>query len=206
MARVTAEKVQQTKDGLLDAARSVLSTDGYSGISTRAVASEAGVPMSQIQYHFGSKQGLLLALFEQQNAELLARQNELLGDSTLTLAEQWKRACDYLDDDLLSGYVRILNELNVAGWSDPVIGSAVSTAMAGWHTLLTHAAQRASERLGGLGPFHPEDIAVLVSSAFLGAEINILSGHEQSQFPIRRALRRIGEVIERLEKSTTEDR
>lgn len=206
MARVTPEEVKETKFNLLEAASTVLRRDGYAHLSTRAVAAAAGAPMSQIQYHFGSKQGLLLALFEHQNTELLARQSEMFGDPTLTLSEQWKLACDYLDDDLTSGYVRILNELAVAGWSDPVIGEAVRKAMSGWHTLLTDAARRASERFGGLGPFQPEDIAVLISCAFMGAETNILSGHEGTQHPVRQALRRVGNMIEKIESSARKEK
>ena len=40
------------------------------GLSTRDVAAAAGVPLSQIHYHFGSKQSLVLALFEYLNAQL----------------------------------------------------------------------------------------------------------------------------------------
>ena len=48
-----------------EAAKKVLRRNGYAGLSTRDVAAEAGVPLSQIHYHFGSKQGMVLALFEQ---------------------------------------------------------------------------------------------------------------------------------------------
>ena len=50
---------------ILDAARSRLLADGYGGMSTRKVADEAEVPLSQLHYHFGSKQGLILALLEE---------------------------------------------------------------------------------------------------------------------------------------------
>ena len=76
------------------------------------------MPLSQIHYHFGSKQGMVLALFEYLNAQLLDRQNALFGDPTLKLSEQWDRACDYLDDDIASGYVRVLQELIAASWAD----------------------------------------------------------------------------------------
>ena len=59
---------------ILDAARAWLLADGYAGLSTRKVADEAGVPVSQLNYHFGSKQGLILALFEEENQRRLARQ------------------------------------------------------------------------------------------------------------------------------------
>ena len=59
---------------LLEAAKRVLLEQGYAGLSTRAVAAEAGTQMSQIRYHFGSKEGMVLALFEHMNEALIARQ------------------------------------------------------------------------------------------------------------------------------------
>ncbi len=84
MARAAAKKAE-TSTTLLEAAKKVLRQNGYSGLSTRDVAAAAGVPLSQIHYHFGSKQGLVLALFEYLNAQLLDRQNALFGDPTLKL-------------------------------------------------------------------------------------------------------------------------
>src|SRR5215218_3801910 len=52
---------------ILDAARSRLLADGYAGLSTRKVAEEARVPLSQLHYHFGSKGGLIIALFTEEN-------------------------------------------------------------------------------------------------------------------------------------------
>ena len=109
MAR-TSNKRMETGAALLEAARQVLRQTGYAGLSTRGVAEAAGVPLSQIHYHFGSKEGMILALFEYLNAQLIDRQNAMFGDESLTLSQQWDRACDYLDDDIASGYVRILHE------------------------------------------------------------------------------------------------
>jgi len=52
---------------------------GYAGLSTRKVAAEAGVPLSQVHYHFGSKGGLVLALLEAENQRRLARQTSMSG-------------------------------------------------------------------------------------------------------------------------------
>jgi len=82
-------KKTETSTTLLEAAKKVLRQKGYSGLSTRDVAAAAGVPLSQIHYHFGSKQGMVLALFEYLNAQLLDRQNALFYDPTLKLSEQW---------------------------------------------------------------------------------------------------------------------
>ena len=134
------------------------------------------------------------------NGTLIERQTEMF-DSDLPLWRQWQIACDYLDEDVDSGFVRILNELSAAGWSDPGIGAEVRKAMAGWYALLSGVAARASKRFGGLGPLTPEDVAALVGSAFLGAEMNLLSGHESPEVPVRRALRRFGEVLRQVEES-----
>ncbi len=80
MARALAKK-PETSVTLLEAAKKVLRQNGYAGLSTRDVAAAAGVPLSQIHYHFGSKQGMVLALFEYLNAQLLDRQNALFDDT-----------------------------------------------------------------------------------------------------------------------------
>ena len=206
MAPVTAAKVQATRTGLLEAAKQVLRAQGYAGLTTRGVAGVAGVPMSQIQYHFGSKEGMVLALFEYMNAQLLERQNAMFADRSLTLSEQWDLACDYLDDDLATGYVRVLQELLAAGWANPEIGRVVRDGIMGWVELLTDLARRAQENYGSLGPFTPEDIAALVSAAFIGMEAYLLLGLEEQGLPLRRSLRRFGDVIRMLEEQGNQGR
>ncbi len=206
MAGVAAAKVEATRTSILDAARSVLRERGYASLSTREVAAVAGVPLSQIHYHFGSKQGMVLALFEYMNAQLLERQNAMFADPSLTLSDQWDLACDYLDDDLATGYVRVLQELLAAGWANPEIGRVVRDGIMGWIKLLTDLARRAQGSYGSLGPFTPEDIAALVGTAFIGMEAYLLLGLEEQGLPLRRSLRRFGDVICMLEEQGNQGR
>ena len=206
MARVAAAKAQATRTGLLEAAKEVLRAQGYAGLSTRGVAGLAGDPMSQIQYHFGSKEGMVLALFEYMNVQLLDRQNAMFADPNLTLSEKWDLACDYLDDDLASGYVRVLQELLAAGWANPEIGRVVRDGLLGWVELLTGQARAAQDNHGSLEPFAAEDIAALVGTAFIGAEAFLLLGLEDEGVPARRSLRRFGDVIRVLEGKRNEGR
>ena len=60
-----AKKID-TSATLLAAAKKVLRKGGYSALSTRDVAAAAGVPLSPIHYQLGSKDGMMLALFEYQ--------------------------------------------------------------------------------------------------------------------------------------------
>jgi AcrR family transcriptional regulator len=194
MTRVLSKK-PETSTVLLEAAKKVLRQKGYAGLSTRDVAAAAGVPLSQIHYHFGSKQGMMLALFEYLNAQLLDRQNALFHDPALKLSEQWDKACDYLDDDIASGYVRVLQELIAASWADAEVAKVIRAGLLIWFDLLTQLARKAERELGGVGPVSAEEVAALVGCAFIGAESLYLLGGEKKGVPMRQALRRFGDLI-----------
>jgi AcrR family transcriptional regulator len=194
MARALARK-EETSTTLLEAAKKVLRQNGYAGLSTRDVAAAAGVPLSQIHYHFGSKQGLVMALFEYLNAQLLDRQNALFGDTALTFSQRWDRACEYLDDDIASGYVRVLQELMAASWADAAVAKVIRASLMGWIDLIVGVAREAEQRLGSLGPLTPEEVGALAANAFIGAESLFLLGLEKRGSPVRQALRRIGDLI-----------
>jgi AcrR family transcriptional regulator len=202
MARALAVKAE-TGTIVLEAAKKVLRQNGYSKLSTRDVAAAASVPLSQIHYHFGSKQGMVLALFEYLNSQLLDRQAALFDDTTLKLSEQWDRACDYLDDDIASGYVRVLQELIAASWADAPVAKVIRAGITGWVDLITGLARRAEREFGGLGPFSAEEVAALIANAFIGAESHYLLGLEKKGVPVRQALRRFGDLIRIAEGSSS---
>jgi AcrR family transcriptional regulator len=187
-----------TRAAILSAARGCLLADGYANLSTRRVAEAAGVPLSQIHYHFGSKQQLILAVLAAQTERLLERQAEMYAGPE-PLWVRWQRACAFLEVDLASGYVRILQELIAAGWSDPELAAQVREQVGGWFGLLTDVAERSSTAIGGLGPFTPAELAALMGLPFIGAEAVILLGMTEEQLPTRSALAKLGDVIRELE-------
>jgi AcrR family transcriptional regulator len=194
---VVAER--DTRLRILAAAKAALLDVGYASLSTRGIAEAAGVPLSQIHYHFGSKQNLMLAVLDMENQQRLARQAAMYG-SNLPLWKQWQQACDFFDEDLESGYVRVLMEMTAAGWSNPGIAEAVSAEVQGWFDLLAEVARRAAERFGSLGPFTPEEMAALAGLPFLGAEAVILLGLDESKIAARPAVCKIGELLRLLEE------
>ena len=122
-------------------------SDGHRGISTRKVAETAGVPLSQLHYHFGSKQGLLLAVLEAENQRRLERQTRMYA-ADRPLWERYEQACDFLEDDLDSGYVRVLQEMIAEGWSNAGRSATrCGRCCAGWYELLTEVAAEAEARL-----------------------------------------------------------
>lgn len=177
-----------TRQRILDAARSCLLGDGYAALSTRRVADAAGVPLSQIHYHFRSKQGMVLALLDAENRRLVERQRRMYGTG-MPLWKRYEQACDLLDDDLASGYVRVLQEMVAAGWSDPEVAERVLTFLKAWFDVLSDVAGEAEARFGSLGPFSAADLAGLVGLAFLGGETLILLGDEEWSSRIRGWLR-----------------
>jgi AcrR family transcriptional regulator len=195
----TAVRVADTRTLILDAARTRLLADGYGGLSTRKVADEAGVPLSQLHYHYGSKQGLVLELLQEENRRRLARQRGMYAEDE-PLWRRYERACDFLEDDLDSGYVRILQEMIAAGWSNQELGDAVRELLSGWFSLLADVAREAEQRYGSLGPFTAEEVATLVTSSFVGAEALLLLGFDRDVMPMRSALRRFSVIIRELDQ------
>lgn len=195
--------MQDVKDKILASVRAIVLTEGYAALSTRKVASDAGVPLSQIHYHFGSKERLVLATLVLEDQRLQERQRALYaGDEPLSV--QWRRACDYFDRDLESGYVRLLQELTAAGWSDELVNSRIRQLTEEWRAVLADAFRRSATRGVDFAPFDVDQLVALTAAAFIGAESMILSGLESADLPIRTALRVIGDLLERAENNTME--
>ncbi|MCK4862484.1 MAG: TetR/AcrR family transcriptional regulator [Rhodobacteraceae bacterium] len=188
-----------TKVALLEAAKTVLLAEGFSGLSTRAIATAANTQMSQIRYHFGSKDGIVLALYTYMTDQLIERQSNLFIDPNISLSTKWEVACDYLDADIESGYVRVLQELMAVGYANEDVRNLLRDGFSLWRDLHIQLAEEFAKTYGSLGPFEPEDLAALIGSLFVGAEALILLECEDELRPVRRALRRLGKGIRLLE-------
>jgi AcrR family transcriptional regulator len=188
-----------TRGRILDAAREVLLDHGHGGTSTRAVADRAGVRLSLVHYHFGGKQNLLVAVLEQENAMLLERQRELYA-APGPLAEKWRIACDLLDEDIRSGYVRVLWELWAAGLADDALAAGWRAAMGGWRRLLESVFADWAEANAVELPLSPRALSTLVANVFQGIEIELLAGVAEDEAPHREVLDALGALIARAEE------
>lgn len=84
----------QTKPRILDAARRLFAEHGIQGTSLRQITQEAEVNLAAVNYHFGSKDGLIKELIEQElspiNMERERRLDEAVerhGDSPIPVRE-----------------------------------------------------------------------------------------------------------------------
>jgi len=192
---------EATRERLLSAARAVLLERGFAQTSTRAVAQHAGIPLSLVHYHFGSKQQLLIEVLEHENEQLLERQRELYATPG-PLAEKWRIACEFLDEDLRSGYVRVLWELWAAGLADEQLAAGWRSAMSGWRTLLQTVAAAWVATLDTEPLLSPKGLATLVTNVFQGIEVELLAGIGDADAPHREVLDALGALIERWENPT----
>ncbi|MEJ7705390.1 MAG: hypothetical protein WKF47_17925 [Geodermatophilaceae bacterium] len=144
----------------------------------------------------------ILALLEKENRRRLDRQRTMYAEDT-PLWQRYERACDFLEEDLESGYVRVLQEMIAAGWSEPAVGTAVRALLFGWYELLTDVLRQAESEHGPLGPFTAEELATLIGNSFMGSEALLLLGFDRQAMPIRSALRRVGQLLRTWEGAPT---
>jgi len=74
-----ATAASSVRERILEVAERLFAEHGMSGVGLRAITTEAGVNLASIAYHFGSKDGLLEALFAQRAAPIAQERLRLLA-------------------------------------------------------------------------------------------------------------------------------
>lgn len=86
------------KDHILDVAERVFSDLGFDGASTRMISGEAGVNMAMLNYYFGSKEGLFLAVFERKMSSFQTLLQNIGNDESMSPWDKLAKAIDnYID-------------------------------------------------------------------------------------------------------------
>lgn len=91
----------ETRQKILDAAETLFTENGINGVSLRQIAADADIRISNLQYHFKTKEELYHAVFERR---ILA-----INEDRLSQLDQIKRE-DAYDDAHLEAIVRALVE------------------------------------------------------------------------------------------------
>ncbi len=193
------ENISRTKAQLLEAAKSCILESGYANVTTRMVADKAGVPVSQIHYHFGSKHALMLSLTDYLNSERLELYNKIFQDDA-TLSEMWLKLGEVLLDDLETGYTRVMQELIAASFSDEELRSRVAEQFHRWHATLSKFGAIVEERLGSIGPLKAKEFAGLLDAVAIGINQRMLLGITEREVPGIYALNRFTSLFKELEE------
>ena len=69
-AAESEEAQAATKAAVFTAAERLFALNGFQNVSVRDITADAGVNLASVNYHFGSKDALLFAIFRRRTAEL----------------------------------------------------------------------------------------------------------------------------------------
>ena len=173
MARAERTPREDAEDVLLDAAERLLVSVGYAGITTRAVAQEAGVNHGLVHYYFGSMENLLVRVLERFTERLIARQRTMYA-ADAPFIDKWREAITFLDEDFASGYQKVWFELQALAWNRPELRERVAHVTQEWYAVLTESFAQAQREHGIEMPFGA--MATLVATFNQGIILERLSG------------------------------
>jgi AcrR family transcriptional regulator len=80
----------KTREKLLDAAVDLFAANGFGGTSIRDIARMTDMTIPNIYYHFGSKEGLLIAILERATRQIVAGLEEVVARTDLQPLERFK--------------------------------------------------------------------------------------------------------------------
>ncbi|MBI5722102.1 MAG: TetR/AcrR family transcriptional regulator [Burkholderiales bacterium] len=192
-----------TRDRILDAAFRRLVTEGYAALSVREIAKDAGVNHALINYHFRSKDQLVIDVLDAVNQKLLARQAAMYQAGG-SFAEKWSNARRFYESDLESGFVRMQAELWAASLSNPGLREKFLPRLLAWKQIVLEVVREALAAYEAEGvklppPFTPEVIACWISEFWLGMEFADLLGVKAEQVQHKAALDAVQWLLERLD-------
>jgi AcrR family transcriptional regulator len=160
------------EDALLDAAEQLLVDVGYSGITTRRLADEAGVNHGLVHYYFGSIENVLVRTLERFTERLIERQRAMY-EADIPFIEKWRTAMRYLVEEDVR-YEKLWLELQALGWNRPEMREHLAAVDGEWRAVLLEAFAAPHEQLGIDMPL--DALVSLVVTFNLGIMIERLSG------------------------------
>jgi AcrR family transcriptional regulator len=168
---------QQTEEAFLDAAERLLVSAGHAGITTRALAEEAGANHGLVHYYFGSMENLLARVLERFTDGMIARQRAMYAAPDVPFIEKWRTAIRYLDAD--REYQKVWYELQALAWNRPELRERVAHVNGEWRAVLSDAFAEPRERYGI--PMPLDALVSLVITFNEGIIFERLSGIETGQ-------------------------
>lgn len=193
----------ETKAKILEAAFRRLAREGYAALSMREIAKDAGVNHALINYHYRSKDQLVIAVLDAANRQLLERQHRMYREPG-GFAEKWAAAREFYKGDLASGFVRVQAELWAASLSNAGLREKFLPRVIAWKQVVREGVDEALAVLKACGvrlpaPFTADVIATWISEFWLGMEFADLLGAPEDKMPHRAALDGMQKLLEDLD-------
>ena len=187
-----------TRGAILDAALRRLTEVGYARLNLRDIAQQAGVNHALINYHFGSKQQLVLAVLDAANQRLIDRQERMYAQP-VPASEKWRQACAFYEDDLRSGFVRLTMEMMAASFTDETLRREFVPRMLAWHRLIDEEVAQTIARHGLDLPVSARAIGAFISCFWVGMEAQMTVGIDEADGHYLEALQAMHAMLLALE-------
>ena len=187
---------QDTEQKFLDAAERLLVRVGHAGVTTRALAAEAGANQGLVHYYFGSLEEVMLRVLNRFTERLIARQRAMYS-ADVPFLEKWRTAWRYQEEDLAAGYPKIWFELQALAWNRPELAARINAVNAEWRSVLREAFARALREYGKEKELPLEAVTAMVETFALGYMLERLSGIREGHEAL---LAWVDEWIESLER------
>jgi AcrR family transcriptional regulator len=187
-----------TQQLILDAALRILGRAGMPGLTARAIAAEAGTNLALVNYYFGSKQNLLLALSDALDSGKYARQRSMYDEPGVPLSVKWREAVAFYRQDVADGFVRVNTELHVLGFSNPEVAERARARLNRWRALLEQVAAAYLPALGIAAP--PQLVVNALVCFWLGMDLQLLSGFGEEDGSFFAMLDYVGDWLEARER------
>ena len=187
-----------TRSLILESARRRLVDQGYANLSVRDIAADAGLNHALIGYHFQGKQQLVLDVLDEANTRLLERQTRMYA-ADAPASQKWQQACEFYEEDLASGYVKLLLELMGASFHDLELRREFTPRLLAWQKLIEEAVDSflAGHRLDL--PVSGRAVAAWITWFWVGMESGMALGITEEQGHHREALAAVATLLKRVE-------
>ena len=182
--RGPGRRAGRRKTAVLEAACRVIADRGADATRFADVAAESGVPVSTLQYYFGSREDLLVAAFRHASGTEIAA----LEADVAALADPWDQL-ERIISRALTGYQpeapgagRLWIESWHFGIRDAEMRADALRDYDAWRRLVADAVRRGVEQ-GRFGPVQPEKAAVLAIAMVDGMGIPLALGDPEITGP-----------------------
>ncbi len=174
----TRPGAEQTRARILDAALQALRDEGIAGISARSIARHGGFNQALIFYHFGSVEGLLVAVARSESERRSALYAPALAEVS-SLPELVAVARRLHDEEFQAGTVAALTQMLAGAVGSEDLSRGIAESLRPWTALVGETI----DRLLGDTPFGDllprDDLTSAVAALFLGIEL--LTGLDPDQ-------------------------
>lgn len=185
--RIGAE-TSATRAQMLDAAEALMREEGYAAVSTRRVATQAGLKPSLVHYYFPTTDDLLIALFRRG-----ADQSDAMLDAALAASDPLRALWDFFSDTSRTGLT--LEFMALAHHRKAIRTFMVEHSEQMRERQAQVIARFLGARLAGLDGLTAEGISLIMAGIgrvlIMEGSLGVSSGHDEARAWVEARLARI---------------